>query len=235
MNFIKYTASVKIYHLQLQNPVSRLVLIVLFAVSVSLGKAQTSDFQPYFSFGTAHGVSLSSINFYPAVVQKQLMGYYGGVAVNYISEKHWGLQVELNYSQRGWKTQQTSGDFQRRLNYFEMPVLTHFYLGNKFRWMFNVGPKIGYMLSESSQNAVASSTNPENTMPIANKFDYGICAGSGFELVMGATSYVLEARYSFGLSDIFPNTRTDTFGNSGNKFLSITLGVFLHFPARNQH
>jgi hypothetical protein len=235
MNLIKYTASVKICHLQRQNPVLRLVFVVLFAGSVSFCKAQTSDFQPYFSFGTAHGVSLSSINFYPAVVQKQVMGYYGGIAASYISEKHFGLQVELNYSQRGWKTQQTSGDYQRRLNYFEMPVLTHFYLGNKFRWMLNLGPKIGYMLSESSQNAVSSSANPENTMPVANKFDYGICAGSGFELVMGSTSYVLEARYSFGLSDIFPNSKTDTFGNSGNKFLSITLGVFLHFPARNRH
>ncbi|MBP1640405.1 MAG: hypothetical protein H6Q17_1988 [Bacteroidetes bacterium] len=225
----------KIFRFQVTNTISRSVITVLFVGIFFTSKAQSDDFQPYFSFGTSHGISLSSINFYPAVVQKQLMGYYGGVAANYVSEKHWGLQVELNYSQRGWKEQETSGDFQRRLNYFEMPVLTHFYLGNKFRWMFNVGPKIGYMLSESSQNAVSSSNNPENTMSIANKFDYGICAGSGFELVVGSTSYVLEARYSFGLSDIFPNSKTDTFGNSGNKFLSITLGVFLHFPAQHRH
>ncbi len=235
MNFIKHITSVKIYQLQFKNPFLRCLLVVLFAGFVSFSKAQTSDFQPYFSFGTAHGISLSSMNFYPDVVQKQALGYYGGIAANYISEKHWGLQVELNYSQRGWKEQETSGNFQRRLNYFEMPVLTHFYLGNKFRWMFNLGPKIGYLLSESSQNAVHSSTNPENTMPVSNKFDYGICAGSGFELVMGATSYVLEARYSFGLSDVFPNSKADTFENSGNKFLSITLGVFLHFPAQHRH
>lgn len=163
------------------------------------------------------------------------MGYFGGIAANYVSEKNFGLQAELNYSQRGWKEQdETTGIiFQRRLNYIEMPVLTHFYLGNKFRWMLNLGPKIGYLLSESSTNAVTSSSHEEYTMPIANKFDYGICVGTGFELVSGSTSYTLEARYSFSLSDIFPNAKTDTFGSSGNQFLSVTLGVFLHFPARH--
>ncbi|MDP4202057.1 MAG: porin family protein [Bacteroidota bacterium] len=224
----------KIFRIQIVNTIQRFAVITCFAGLSIFCKAQSSDFKPYFSFGTSHGVSFSNINFYPAVVQQQLMGYYGGIAANYVSEKSFGLQVELNYSQRGWKEQATAGAFQRRLNYFEMPVLTHFYLGNKFRWMLNFGPKIGYLLSESSQNAVASSSHEEYTMPIANKFDYGFCAGTGFELCVGSTSYTLEGRYSFGLSDIFPNSKKDTFGNSGNKFVSITLGVFLHFPAR-QH
>ena len=215
--------------------IRRFVLTACFAGILVFCKAQSSDFQPYFSFGTSHGISMSSINFYPAVVQKQLLGYYGGVAANYISEKHWGLQAALNYSQRGWKEDESTGTLQRRLNYFEMPVLTHFYLGDKFRWMLNLGPKIGYMLSESSKNAVASTSYPENTMAIANKFDYGICAGTGFELVTGSTSYTLEARYSFSLSDIFPNSKSDTYGSSGNQFLSITLGVFLHFPVQHRH
>jgi hypothetical protein len=215
-------------------PYKRLFFLLLSCSFIS-GNAQSGDFQPYFSFGTSHGVSLSKINFYPAVVQKQLMGYYGGVAANYISEKHFGLQAELNYSQRGWKEQdETTGlTFQRRLNYIELPVLTHFYLGNKFRWMLNLGPKIGYMISESSKNAVESSSHEEYTMSVANKFDYGICAGSGFELLAGSTTYTLEARYSFSLSDIFSDTKKDTFSNSGNQFLSITLGVFLRFPAQH--
>lgn len=165
------------------------------------------------------------------------MGYFGGVAVNYVSEKNFGLQAELNYSQRGWKEEDaTTGTYQRRLNYIELPVLTHFYLGNKFRWILNLGPKIGYLLSESAQNAVANSSHEEYTMAISNKFDYGICAGTGFELLAGKTIYTLEARYSFSFSDIFPDSKTDTFGNSGNRFLSVTLGVFLRVPQhRTRH
>jgi len=194
--------------------------------------AQTSDFKPYFSFGTAHGISMSSINFYPTVAQKSLKGYYGGIAVAYISEKHFGLQAELNYSQRGWSEQSGSDNMQRRINYFELPIMTHVYFGNHFRWMINLGPKIGYYLSESKSTNMASPPT-EYTLAIANKLDYGICAGSGFEVNTGAMSYVLEARYSYSLSDIFPNTKSDTFGSSGNQFLSVTLGVFLHF--RPQH
>jgi hypothetical protein len=195
--------------------------------------AQSSDFQPYFSFGTAHGVSFSSINFYPAVAQNELMGYYGGIAASYISEKNFGLQAELNYSQRGWKEEGT-GYSQRRLNYIEMPVLTHFYLGGSFRWFLNVGPKIGYFLFEKDKNTM-SQPSTEYTLPIANKFDYGICGGSGFELYTKSMSYVLEARYSFSLSDIFPDAKSDAFGSSGNEFISITLGVFIHYRPQLHH
>lgn len=214
------------------------VIIFILASTYTCCYSQTTDFKPYFSFGTSHGISLSSINFYPSVTQQQLIGYYGGVSANYISEKNFGIQVELNYSQRGWKekNETSAAVFERRLNYFEMPVLTHFYLGNKFRWMLNLGPKIGYLLSESSTNATESSSHPEYTLPIVNKFDYGICAGTGFELMAGTTSYTVEARYSLSLNDIFANSKKDNFSNSGNQFISITLGVFLRFsPQHHGH
>jgi hypothetical protein len=192
--------------------------------------AQSSDFKPYFTFGTNQGISFSSINFYPNVVQQQLMGYYGGVSAGYISEKHWGLLAELNYSQRGWKEKNDAGYYERHLNYVEMPFLTHFYAGKGFRWILNFGPKIGYLMSEATKtNLTDLSTNKEFTLPVTHKFDYGICVGSGFELYSKAMSYTLEARYSYGLGDIFDNSKADPFGSSGNTFLSVTLGISLHF------
>ena len=53
-------------------------------------------------------------------------------------------------------------------------------------------------------------------MEITNKFDYGITAGAGFELSTKAGRFLIEGRYYYGLSDIFKNSKKDTFGRSNN-------------------
>lgn len=48
-----------------------------------------------------------------------------------------------------------------------------------------------------------------------NKFDYGITAGAGIEFYLRPRhSIVLEARYYFGLGNIFPSTKADYFSAS---------------------
>jgi len=205
-------------------------LVVMICFAAFPGHAQKSDFKPYFSFGTAHGAVLSSVNFYPNKVQNSFLGYIGGISGSYTSEQDFALQIEINYSQRGWKELINSVAYTRRLNYIEIPFLTHLYLGNSFRWILDLGPKIGFLIgNQKPPYTDALAGNPEYTLPISNTFDYGICAGTGFELYTKPMSYTLEVRYSFGLSDIFPNAKKDVFQSSGNMFWSLTLGVQLHF------
>ena len=63
------------------------------------------------------------------------------------------------------------------------------------------------------------------TMDIKNKFDYGITAGAGIELYLRPRhSIVLEARYYFGLGNIFPSTKADYFSASRASAIQVTLG-----------
>ena len=98
--------------------------------------------------GVSLGVNNSMVFFNPSVDQNMIfLGTSSGISYRYITEKHVGLQMELKYSQRGWN--EASGKYTRQINYIEFPFLTHIYLGNKNRFIFNIGTKISYLLNES--------------------------------------------------------------------------------------
>ncbi|MDE7135318.1 MAG: PorT family protein, partial [Muribaculaceae bacterium] len=63
--------------------------------------------------------------------------------------------------------------------------------------------------------------------PVKNKFDYGITAGLGGEFLISRNhSVFVEARYYFGLGNIFPASKKDTFSASRNSSISVTAGYF---------
>lgn len=60
-----------------------------------------------------------------------------------------------------------------------------------------------------------------------NKFDYGICASVGGEFyVQPRHSVLVEARFYYGLGNIYPASKADTFSASRNMSLELTLGYF---------
>ncbi len=198
------------------------IVFFIFLFSTNLF-AQPSFEKPEIYFGTTQGISASMINFSPSVNQEMLLGYNGGFIFRYITEKNVGLQVELNYFQRGWK--ETDSIYSRRLNYIELPFMTHIYFGNKTRFFFNIGPKISYLLSENVlRNETVSSEKVEQVKSVENPFDYGICGGLGFMFKISKNVFQLDARANYSLSDIFSNNKTDYFDTSNNINVSLNLG-----------
>mgnify|MGYP002678679447 CR=1 FL=1 len=65
----------------------------------------------------------------------------------------------------------------------------------------------------------------EETMPIENKFDYGIAAGLGMEYShRKAGHFQIEGRYYYGLGNIYGDSKKDYFGksNHGNIVMKLT-------------
>ena len=157
-------------------------ILIFLALSSSL-IAQRLD-KPEMYIGVNLGATESMIGFTPTIDQGFLQGYNGGVVFRYVGDKYAGVQAELNFSQHGWK--EKSGLYTRQLNYIELPFLTHFYLGNKGRVFFNLGPKISYLISEKELiNNTDATTDNETQLTlhktlIQNPFDYGLCGGLGF-------------------------------------------------------
>jgi hypothetical protein len=201
-----------------------------------------SVFQQEWMFGVNGGMTSSKVDFSPKVYQKSLRQWTGGVSVRYITENHFGLQGELNLSQRGWQEFQDSVPkhrYTKSLLYAELPLLTHIYfnLGSRVRLVFNMGPQISYMLSESirENTPVYDSSLPDSEINvqylsdghrIQNRFDWGIAAGGGFELRTGIGRFVLEGRYLYGLSDIYKNRTADFYSKSSNQVLNVKLTYF---------
>ena len=145
--------------------------------------------------------------------------------------------------QRGWEENYENTDYQyrRTINYLEIPVLAHVYFGNRGKFFFNVGPEISFALSESTNsnfdyNNVASIKNhpalkreySELTTPIQNKIDFGICAGLGGEFNIATKhSVTLEARFYYGIGNIYKSGRRDPFRASNGMTIGITAGYWL--------
>ncbi len=216
-----------------------LLTLVIIAVSSSVAYSQ-AHYNSKVSIGGRAGITMSKMSFTPSTKQKMVMGKTAGVSVKYWEERNFGLIVELNYEQRGWAEdfKEYPFSFERRLDYIQLPLLTNIFFGGRHvNGFFNLGPEFGYMIG-SSYKANFDVHNIDNipdfpsdrvteqmTLEPSKKFDYGISAGAGIEFIIKRKHRInLEGRYYFGIGNIFPDDRRDTFSASRGMSIMITLG-----------
>lgn len=162
------------------------------------------------------------------------------------------VQAELNYAKVGWKQDildasdapvinQHTGvaeEYSRTVNYLQIPVFAHLAWGREqqgFQFFFQAGPQFGIYLSESTAASYdlsspnlddrANQTVAQETMPVENKFDYGIAAGLGMEYSHRKVGHFqIEGRYYYGLGNIYGDSKKDYFGKSnfGNIVVKLT-------------
>ncbi|MBP1637938.1 MAG: hypothetical protein H6Q18_727, partial [Bacteroidetes bacterium] len=98
-----------------------LIIVLLLQTAKPVIQAQTVLLDPpEIYIGATGGMNGSLVSFNPTVNQSMpLIGYNGGLSFRYITEKHFGLQIEANYSQRGWT--ESNGLYSRRADYIELP------------------------------------------------------------------------------------------------------------------
>ncbi len=210
-------------------------------LSVSVG-AQT-HYKSHVWIGGKGGVSLGRVDFAPSIPQKWIMGTTGSVTCRYSEEKLFGLVAELGWTSRGWKEdfQESPLSYSRSLTYITLPIMTQIIFGGRrAKCFFNVGPEFCYQIASSTSanfdyTDISSVTNwPERkrmteqlTMDIANRFDYGITAGVGGEFYLTPRqSVTIEARYYFGLGNIFKSSKADTFSASRCTSIEVAVGYY---------
>ncbi len=162
------------------------------------------------------------------------------------------VQAEVNYSKIGWKEDildindapvmnpltGAAEEYSREMNYIQIPVFAHLAWGREEKGMqffFQAGPQVGIYLSESTKATYdlahpnlddrANTTVAQETMPVENKFDYGIAAGLGMEYShKKAGHFQIEGRYYYGLGNIYSDSKKDFFGKSnfGNIVVKLT-------------
>lgn len=218
----------------------RIVLLLTVFLGIVTAKAQT-HYIPHVWVGGHAGMTMSEMSFSPSVRQSMVQGMTAGLSFRYAEERHVGLIAELNISQRGWKEDFEGAPFSysRHLTYMEIPVLTHIFFGSpKFKGFFNLGPVVGYMIGDNIKSdfdyahpdqvpgfPLSNRSTEQMAMEIKNKFDYGITAGAGCEFVVKRRhAFTLEARYYFGLGNIYPSSKKDTFSASRGTSIMVTLG-----------
>lgn len=215
--------------------------LLLAALTCALPATAQKHYDANITVGAKAGAVLSRVSFSPSVPQSWNIGQCAGVTFRYTEEKHFGLIVELNIAKNGWKENlENSGyNYRHDLTYMQVPILTHIYFGSaKVKGFFNLGPQLGYMLSNkatSNFDPAAIETLPDfpthnryteqMTLPVKNKFDYGLAAGLGMEVVAKRKhSIILEGRVYYGLGNVFGSNKKDTFQASSTMSVAVTLG-----------
>ena len=236
----------------------RLSLLLSLLLSLStLTHAQVGQYRSEFAAGVNGGYLLSNVGFSPKIPQGLLGGKTAGITLRYTCEKYFNsicaIVAEVNYAQIGWKeriedqhdqpvmvlgTEDVPEAYSRIVDYVQVPVFARLGWGRErsgFQFFFQIGPQVGYYLSEKTEanfdldhpnaqdRASAISMRLVNypdykgiyNMPIEHKLDYGITASFGLEFSNRHLGHFLfDARYYFGLGNIYGNTKRDFFGKS---------------------
>lgn len=217
-------------------------LVVVAVALIALGARAQTHYSANISLGAQGGIDISRVFFTPNVRQGWPVNPMFGLRFRYIEENHFGLIAEVNYVRRGWSEnfEELPFRYRRDLDYIEIPVFAHIYFGRRARFFINAGPQIAFRMGESySANfdpydiqsipdfPLANRRNDQLTEKVVQKVDYGISAGLGCEFSVNQKNAVsLEARYYFGLGNIFSSKRQDTFRASNMMYISVNAGYW---------
>lgn len=218
------------------------IALTLAGIIASPAASAQRTYSPTLSVGARAGATLSRMEFSPRVNQGMLNGLTAGATVRYAEEKCVGVLAEINVTQRGWAEAYDPGEtwsYKRTLTYIDIPVMTHIFFGPKrFKCFVNLGPEVAFMIGDKvtanfdyHTAASSSSSYPKNrqtdelTLDASHRIDYGITAGIGCEWRMTPKNSVLiEARYYYGLGNVFPGSKADTFNASRVTSIEVTAG-----------
>ena len=153
-----------------------------------------------------------------------------------------GVTGEVDLAKVGWNQDiQTIDDlpvinpvtgsperYQRSLYYIQVPLMARMGWGRErkgFQFFIQAGPQFGFFLGDKTDKNYDAATRALNqrtskiirqeSMAVENKVDYGICGGGGLEYSHPKMGHLMiEARYYYGLGDIYGNSKRDYFGRS---------------------
>lgn len=215
--------------------------LALILIATFSAYSQT-HFDSRVDIGVRGGVTFSEVMFKPSIIQKFGLGKTAGITFRYSEENHFGLIAEVNFVQRGWaeKFENLPFKYHRILDYIEVPVMSHIYFGRRGKFFFNAGPEVAFYLGDKTisnfdyENPVSvegfDSSNRRTeqlTLRPSQKIDFGIIAGVGGEFSINPRNAIsVEARIYYGIGNVMPSGRQDTFSVSNQLSFCVTAGYW---------
>ncbi|MCK4661686.1 MAG: PorT family protein [Bacteroidales bacterium] len=197
----------------------KLKFLIFFFIIIKITNAQTE-------LGVKIGGGSSSVDFRPKIEQQNINTFTTGLVFKHINKPIVGIQLELNYIQKGWKEIiDTLHFYKRSVNYIEFPVLTHFHIGkNKLGFFINIGPDFAYHIKSKGDEYTKSQYSREYFYKDIKKFEYSLVFDLGFKLKTNVGCFQLEGRYIQALTNFLDS---EIITDSRNKFIGVSL-VYLY-------
>ncbi|MEE4001738.1 porin family protein [Tenacibaculum sp. FZY0031] len=173
----------------------QLVIVFITMISASI-VAQDSSKKS--KAGIKGGYNLSAVSFNGDSETEQLHGFHIGFYGESFIGNNVSLQLELLYSQQGYKIIDGSGTYKQELDYINLPLMVKLYPSDNF--FLEAGPQIGLSIAHKEtfdSGFILYDTSKEFD---PRNFDWGLNFGGGFKTSSGVS---LGVRYHLGLNDIY--------------------------------
>lgn len=172
---------------------------------------------------------------------KYTLGVDLAIPVEFQLSPFFSVQPELHFTQKGAQFEDVvNGEeeiFAVKTNYLELPVLLKANVGTqRLRGYAFVAPSLGYATNRFTSEKLGDNDRIKERIDFiegegaeSQRWDFSAVGGAGASLQAGVGSFVLDVRYSFGLSD---NTRFEDETPAGwektrNRGCTISLGYML--------
>jgi hypothetical protein len=203
---------------------------ILIIITVILNCAFIKGQNNYITtqIGFKGGINISQLYMYPIIDQQFIKGACIGLVFRHFHEKYFGIQIEANYSQKGWnEIIDAKHSYLHRLNYYEMPVLASFRtVKKKVGLIIELGPGLAKLKDDelTTQNFDITVFSKSNIYPknIDKKFDFTLNGGAGISYKFGKSALQFEVRYCQSILDLY-HYNSNVARYVSNQVISISL------------
>lgn len=204
----------------------RRLTLVMTALLVAAGPVRAQQL----SYGTRGGLNLGTAKTKGSGFGGDVgyrTGLHAGILAAVDISKHFALQTEFMYSQKGFGT--GDGSFDLSVNYFEIPVLAVLKIRGDISPHLYIGPVLGIeagcRVSSGSVKDVDCEAPITQTLgtPRTRGADSGLMFGGGVTLDIGFGALLLDAIYNYGATDI--SESTDQIESIQTRTLYFSIGL----------
>jgi opacity protein-like surface antigen len=194
-----------------------LTVKIIFLFFLCLLHLNLSNAQDGFKFGVKAGSNFSGYHSGQSVFTDDFGYRLGGIAQYNINDT-FTLQGELLYNKKGGRfnvyNSQNIFEFtiESDLDYIDIPIILKIYVVKKLA--FEIGPQIGLLINSKGNVAGESETLEFENI---NTIDFSLNGGLSYDI---GDNFLIQARYGYGLSEIFENE------SSKNSVISLSIGYF---------
>lgn len=132
------------------------------------------------------------------------IGFAGGGFLAIDASEQIRIQPELLYTMKGAKDEEQGIDVKLKLNYLEVPVLVKWMIptqGTVLPSLF-IGPAAAFNMSAKVSGEEGGISIDIDIKDEVKDIDFGLIFGGGLDFAAGSGNFILDVRYTLGLSSI---------------------------------
>lgn len=190
--------------------IKSLIIAVVLLIGFS---ANAQDFHYGINAGANFAVQSDIADYYNN--ENIRTGFHVGVFGNMSLSEKFSLQAEVNYDQKGGKSE----DVISKYDYINVPVLVKYSLGKsdntKLKFNVNAGPYAGFLVNAETELNDVTTDISDN----AEDFEVGAILGFGMKYPIANNNLVFDLRMGLGFTAFDKND-----SDPNNKYIGISLG-----------